>query len=577
MLPPELIPTPLRAPGKRSQVEIRPTELRRRSGHWRFFSTVASWLAGNLWLRVRRRYTPQESARRLRLLIEDMGALWIKVGQLVSLRTDFLSPAVADELGKLQFRTIGFPPSEARDIIRRELGRDPDEVFDEFDEMPFAAASICQVHKARLRDSGLPVAVKVQRPYVDLDLERDFRLIEQLLGLLIRFEILPHLKWDSLLWELRQVLREEVDYRYEAANLRRMRKSLKKHDIYVPRVYEELSTRRVLVMEFVPGVLMSDYVEALRNDRPRLAAWLQENNVDPEKVGTRIFRSFFRQLMEDNLFHSDLHPGNVMFLRDSRVCLIDFGSIGSNDVNFLRLYALNMAAVGRRDYQKAIDYTFLLCEELPYINVAPLKTEVTRCYRDWDAKLALDNVPYHERSIASVGGASGKVLIEHKVAASWQFLKISRTWTTLDAALSFLVPDANYVKLIGGYFREASERNKERLRQLGASGIAVRSFSEFAEAGMFQGAAVRRKLQGFEGLIGRAADAGAMFMRGLSWLAFLGFATALWVVSRWARVGGESPLVAPYVWELLIPFFALAFFRLRRIAARLMTAEVRLS
>jgi ubiquinone biosynthesis protein len=555
---------------------MRPTVMARGGRTWKFVSTLAAWIAGNLWLRLRRRYTPQASARRLRLLIEDMGALWIKVGQLVSLRTDFLSPAMADELSKLQFRTIGFPPEESREIIRTELGADPDQLFADFDEVPFAAASICQVHMARLRESGLQVAIKVQRPYVALDLERDFRLIERLLGLLDRFKIMPHLKWDSLLWELRQVLREEVDYRYEASNLRRMRKSLKRHGIYVPRMFEEFSTRRVLVMEYVPGVLMSDYVEALRSDRPRLDAWLRENNVDPGKVGTTIFRSFFRQLMEDNLFHSDLHPGNVLLLRDSHVCLIDLGSIGSNDINFLRLYALNMAAVGRRDYHRAIDYVFLLCEELPQVDLSPLKAEVIRCYRDWDAKLALDDVPYHERSIASVGGASGKVLIEHKVAASWQFLKISRTWTTLDAALNFLLPEANYVKLIGGYFREAKERQKQRMKKLGVSGLAVRTYSEFAEAAMLHGSIMRRKARGFEGWIGHAMGWISTGARWASWLALGGMVVAFWILWEWAFGKEGTGLPVPTRWMVAAPLLALAYTSLRRIAARLGQADVRI-
>jgi ubiquinone biosynthesis protein len=555
---------------------MRPTVIARGGRTWKFVSTLAVWIGGNLWLRLRRQYTPQASARRLRILIEDMGALWIKVGQLVSLRTDFLSPAMADELSKLQFRTIGFPPEESRQIIRTELGADPDEIFADFDEVPFAAASICQVHMGRLRDSGLQVAIKVQRPYVALDLDRDFRLIERLLGMLNRFKIMPHLKWDSLLWELRQVLREEVDYRYEASNLRRMRKSLKPHGIYVPKVFEDISTQRVLVMEYVPGVLMSDYVEALRGDRPRLDAWLRENNVDPGKVGTRIFRSFFRQLMEDNLFHSDLHPGNVLLLRDSQVCLIDLGSIGSNDINFLRLYALNMAAVGRRDYHRAIDYVFLLCEELPLVDLAPLKAEVIRCYRDWDAKLALDDVPYHERSIASVGGASGKVLIDHKVAASWQFLKISRTWTTLDAALNFLLPEANYVKLIGGYFKEAKERQTQRMKKLGASGLAVRTYSEFAEAGMLHGSTMRRKARDFEGWVGLAMRVISTGARWASWLALGGLFLALWILWGWVsgKEGGGLPV--PFGWIVAAPVLALAYTSLRRLAARLGEADVRM-
>src|SRR5579883_1585282 len=129
MLPANRIPTQLFDQHQRAAIELRPTQSRASHGRWRLVSKLAPWLAGNLWRRIRRRYSPEESAERLRLLIEDMGALWIKVGQLVSLRTDFLSKPMCDELSKLQFRTIGFPAREAREIVERELGRPIEELF----------------------------------------------------------------------------------------------------------------------------------------------------------------------------------------------------------------------------------------------------------------------------------------------------------------------------------------------------------------------------------------------------------------------------------------------------------------
>jgi hypothetical protein len=175
-----------------------------------------------------------------------------------------------------------------------------------------------------------------------------------------------------------------------------------------------------------------------------------------------------------------------------------------------------------------------------------------------------------------VGGASGKVLIEHKVAASWQFLKISRTWTTLDAALNFLLPDANYVKLIGGYFTEAKERQKQRMKKLGVSGLAVRTYSEFAEAGMLHGSVMRRKARGFEGWVGTAIGCISTGARWASWLALGGLFVAFWILWGWAAEREGTGLPAPTRWMIAAPLLALAYTSLRRLAARLGEADVRL-
>jgi ubiquinone biosynthesis protein len=267
---------------------------------------------------------------------------------------------LCEELSQLQFRSVGFPWRQAREIIEKDLGRPVEEIFASIEQMPMAAASICQVHRARLRGSGFEVIVKVQRPYVEQDMARDLHILELFIGFFKALNIMSFLRWDSLIWELRQILLEEVDYRYEASNQRRMRKMLRPQRVYVPHLVDDLCTKRVLVMEYVPGGLMSDYLELYRSDPAKLADWLRENNIDPKRVGVRLFRSFFRQLMEENFFHADLHPGNILLLRDSRFCLIDFGSAGSVEANLLRFYTMSLMALAERDFRRAVDYTLLM-------------------------------------------------------------------------------------------------------------------------------------------------------------------------------------------------------------------------
>jgi ubiquinone biosynthesis protein len=511
-LPPELIPTPIPVVGGKKPVEIQEYRRRFSSRKLEFVVKFGSWIAGNLWRKIRGKGDERESAVRLRLLFESMGALWIKLGQLISLRSDVLSPAMCDELSKLQFRSVGFPWFQAKSILEVELGKPVESVFTSIDEMPMAAASISQVHLACLPGDLGQVAVKVQRPYVEEDLGRDLHILELIIGTFKRLHILTYLRWDSLLWELRQILLEEVDYRYEASNQRRMRKMLRAQKIYAPRLVDHLCTKRVLVMEYVPGGLMSDYLELYRTDPSLLAEWRQQNNIDPERVGVQLFLSFFRQLMEENFFHADLHPGNILLLRNSRFCLIDFGSAGTIEANLLRIYTMSLNALGEKDFRRAVDYTLLMCEDLPSQGLEEAKTEMVRAYRQWSAKSELQGVDYHEKSIAAAGTASGQVMGKYKIAASWQFLKISRTWVTLDSSLAYLLDESNFVKLIHSYFRNRQKRERKLREKRGAFGNVAGGLSEIL---LLESANLRRQMQRLGEATGKAASVAAIGLTGI--------------------------------------------------------------
>jgi ubiquinone biosynthesis protein len=468
-------------------------------------------------LHVSGRRTPEVTAQRLRALLEELGGLWIKAGQLMSLRGDLFSEPVCRELSQLQYRAIGFPAELARTIIETELGYPLERVFASFDAFPFAAASISQVHRAVLRYNRVHVVVKVQRPDVQQLFQRDLALLRRLVRLFIVLRILPYMRLHDALWELEQIVNEETDYRYEMSNLQRLKKTLKTHKIYIPRVFTRYSTQRILVMEYIDGVLMSDFIAVQEQNPPRLAAWLHTNNIDPKRVGTRLFVSAMRQLFEDNLFHADLHPGNIVLLRDSRVALIDLGSIGTIPRQFLQVYMRGMSALAAGDFERAVDYTLHLSVNLTGRNLPEMREQLVRCYREWEALTHLTQLPYHDKSLAAVGVKVSKILAAYKVQQSWALMKIGRTWTTLDASLNYLIPNADYVRLFRVYQRQAERRARQwtniyhRLRDM------THAVSEtIQEYNLLLAPAIRRRTLMFQGVRTRIYHALALIVRAFS-------------------------------------------------------------
>jgi ubiquinone biosynthesis protein len=490
------LPTPLLQARERAPVEISAALDAPRWPALRLAGVFGRYLLTNLRLRCLRRLEPDDRARRLRQAFEELGGLWIKIGQLISLRTDILSEAVCRELSGLQYRAQGFAFSEVQAIVQASLGQPLAAVFSHFEEAPLAAASISQVHRAVLAGSGVTVAVKVLRPHAAQAFGRDLALIGRFIGLLEFFKITPHVHWRKALWELQQMVTEELDFRYEAANTRRMRKNLKAHGLYVPKVFVQHSGQHVLVSEFVSGVLMSDFIRIGQHDPERLSAWCSANRVSPRKLGRRLFESAMTQMFEDNLFHADLHPGNILLLRGSRVALIDFGTIGSSDRSFLITYKASLAALAEKDYLRAADLTLRLAiEPPPASQLESLRAEMVRGYKHWEGRTHLQGLGYHDRSLAAAGADSGRIMFEHQVQLSWQNLRISRTWGTLDASLSFLLPEANYMKLFTGYFKKAQARRLTPRRLLaGLVGGLTRTTASVEEYREMLGPVVRKQV-----------------------------------------------------------------------------------
>jgi ubiquinone biosynthesis protein len=301
-----------------------------------FYLSPATWFE-------RRKGGPR--GERIRLALEELGPIWMKFGQALSTRRDLLPVDIADELEKLQDRVPPFPGAEARAIIEGAYRKPVGEVFAEFDETPLAAASIAQVHTARLR-SGEEVVVKVVRPGIRQRIERDLEVMYVLAGLARDYSKEGHrLRPYEVVQEYEKTILDELDLMREAANAAQLRRNFVGSTIlYVPDVYWDYCRPEVMVMERIHGVLVSDMAELLRRGTNIQA--LAENGVE----------IFFTQVFRHNFFHADMHPGNIFIQTDDPqrpvYAAVDFGIVGSLDARDQHYLAENFLAFFDRDYNR---------------------------------------------------------------------------------------------------------------------------------------------------------------------------------------------------------------------------------
>ncbi|WP_406051749.1 ABC1 kinase family protein [Kribbella sp. NBC_00889] len=266
-----------------------------------------------------------ELARSLRLALDEAGVTFVKLGQVLSTRSDVIPPSVATELSRLQDQASPTPWPQIEQVIIEELGAPPHQVYADFDTEPLAAASVAQVHTARLRTPDGPrVVVKVQRPGITSIVERDLDIVRRLARLLER-----NTDWGrsmgvrALADGFAEAMREELDFTVEAGNMTAVaagQSVASTNELVVPELYPQQSTHRVLTMQRLDGIGLGGAATAIA-----------ERGLDAARLGRVLFDCLLGQVAIDGVFHADPHPGNFLLLTDGRIGMLDLGSVGRLD------------------------------------------------------------------------------------------------------------------------------------------------------------------------------------------------------------------------------------------------------
>jgi ubiquinone biosynthesis protein len=301
-----------------------------------FYLSPATWL---------QRHRDGSRGERLRLALEELGPIFMKLGQVLSTRRDLLPPDIADELAKLQDRVPPFSNEEAQSIVEAAYEKPLKEAFASFDAEPLAAATIAQVHTATLND-GRRVVVKIVRPSIREKIERDLAVMYTLADLALKYWSEGHrLRPVELVREYEKTILDELDLMREAGNASQLKRNFADSNLlYVPEVHWNYCRKNVMVMERIEGVLISN-LEELRRRKVNIQR-LSENGVE----------IFFTQVFRHNFFHADMHPGNIFVLTDNpehpRYAAVDFGIVGTLDPRDQYYLAENMLAFFDHDYRR---------------------------------------------------------------------------------------------------------------------------------------------------------------------------------------------------------------------------------
>ncbi|HEX9024252.1 MAG TPA: AarF/UbiB family protein, partial [Geobacteraceae bacterium] len=311
-------------------------------------------------------------AERMRMALEELGPTFIKLGQVLSTRPDVIPVSYAEEFAKLQDNVPSFAYEQVREQIRHELGDEIERYFSSFDQIPIAAASIAQVHRARLL-CGTEVVVKIRRPGIMEIVETD---IDALMGLALIAE--RHLPGSDiydpvgLVKEFARTIRREMDFSREGHTIEKFSTDFSGDTtLYFPKVHWQVTAKGVLTLEYIDGIKVSDLGK------------LEQAGLDRRLIGRRGADAFLKMVLVHGFFHGDPHPGNVMILPDNVICLLDYGMVGRIDAE-LKEYLIDiLLAIVRRNVDEVISLLLYSGEITDSLNIKALKRDLTAFIDDY--------------------------------------------------------------------------------------------------------------------------------------------------------------------------------------------------
>ena len=366
---------------------------------------------------------------RIRLVFEELGPTFIKFGQILSTRPDLIPYEYAKELEKLQDDVPPFEYNEVRRIIWEDFGQSVDALFQAFEEKPMAAASIGQVHRATLVN-GEEVVVKVQRPDIRKIIEVDLEIMLHLGYLMERhleeFDIQHPTRLVSI---FARTIEKEINYKIEAANTEHFgRQFLDNQTIYIPKAYHDLTTNRVITMEYVKGIKASEIVT------------LREEGYDLVEIADRGASLLMDQFFVQGFFHADPHPGNILILPENVICYVDFGMMGRINRRERHDFADLIMYIVRRNEKKVVDVILKLVEVHGPVNRSELESDVAELI---DSYLGL---PLKHLEVGPIMQQLLELVSRHKLCLKPNLYLVVKAAATVEGLGRVLNPDFEFVE-----------------------------------------------------------------------------------------------------------------------------------
>lgn len=368
------------------------------------------------------------SPEKLRLILEDLGPTFIKLGQIMSLHSDILPKRYCDELMRLRSEVAPMPFAEVEEVLYEAYHCPWQEIFSEIEKTPIGSASIAQVHRARL-ETGEPVVIKIQRKGIYEVMARDIGLLHRAVKLLPPVSIKDMVDLDMVLDELWDVAREEMNFLTEAANMKEFAQRNKEVAfVGVPKLYDEYTNHAVLVMEQIDGCSIDD------------KQWLLEQGYDLEEIGMKLVDHYIKQVMDDGFFHADPHPGNVK-VRDGKIIWIDMGMMGRLTERDRELIGRAIEGIATSDVGQIQDVVMALGEFREKPDQSCLYDDISNLLSQYGT------MDLGEIDVAEVMMSLMEVMKENKIIMPHGLTMLARGLTHMEGVLADIAPKINMVEI----------------------------------------------------------------------------------------------------------------------------------
>ncbi len=388
--------------------------------------------------------------QRVRDVLAELGPTFIKLGQILSTRPDLIPHDYVREFEKLQDQVPPFASEIAEKLIQTELGKPVIEMFSGFDPSPIGSASIGQVHRARLK-SGEEVIIKAQRPDINNVIETDLEILFDLARILE-----SRTAWGKIyrlvdvVEEFAGAIREEMDYTLEGRNADRFRKNFTDdNNVVIPRVYWEFTTRRIMVMEYVAAVKISDL------------SGLAQAGYDPVRIARRVVEAMLKQAFVDGFYHADPHPGNLGVLPGNRIVFMDFGQVGRIDELTRDRFINLILAVIRQDAAGIVRNLLQIGVVGSEVNSRDLQKDVSRMMSKYY------DLPLSKIRLGDTLGELFDLALHYQVRLPADVTLLAKASVTLEGLITRLDPELSFFDLAQAYGKRLLRQrlSPERLRK----------------------------------------------------------------------------------------------------------------